>query len=117
MNILLTGGTGYIGSHATVVMAEAGHQVVLFDNLSNSKRCVVQRLEKIIGKKIPFVEGDVRDTALLEKTLRDFNVEAVIHFAGLKSVAESVKNPIDYYANNVQGSISLVQAMKVCKYQ
>ena len=95
-------------------MVEAGHQVVLFDNLSNSKPDVVQRLEKITGKKIPFVEGDVRDTNLLEKTLRDFNVDAVIHFAGLKAVAESVRNPIEYYANNVQGSIILLQAMKSC---
>ena len=114
MNLLLTGGTGYIGSHAAVVMAEAGHQVVLFDNLSNSKLDVVQRLEKITGKPIPFVEGDVRNTALLEKTLRDFKVDAVIHFAGLKAVAESVSDPIEYYANNVQGSISLLQAMKAC---
>jgi UDP-glucose 4-epimerase len=114
MNLLLTGGTGYIGSHAAVVMVEAGHQVVLFDNLCNSKPDVVQRLEKITGKVIPFVEGDVRDTALLEKTLRDYKVDAVIHFAGLKAVAESVKNPIEYYANNVQSSISLLQAMRAC---
>ena len=95
-------------------MVEAGHQVVLFDNLSNSKPDVVQRLEKITGKNIPFVEGDVRDTKLLEKTLRDFKVDAVIHFAGLKAVTESVRNPIEYYANNVQGSISLLEAMKFC---
>jgi UDP-glucose 4-epimerase len=113
MNILLTGGTGFVGSHATVVMVEEGHQVILFDNLSNSKLDVVQRLEKITGKKIPFVEGDVRDTKLLEKTLGDFKVDAVIHFAGLKAVAESVMDPIKYFANNVQGSISLLQAMKV----
>lgn len=93
-------------------MAEAGHSVVLFDNLSNSKPDVVQRIEKITGKSIPLVEGDVRDTALLEKTLRDFKIDAVIHFAGLKAVAESVQNPIEYYANNVQGSISLLQAMR-----
>lgn len=114
MNLLLTGGTGYIGSHAAVVMVEANHQVILFDNLSNSKPDVVARLEKITGKKIPFVEADIRDTAILEKTIRDFKVEAVIHFAGLKAVAESVQNPIEYYANNVQGSISLLQAMKSC---
>jgi UDP-glucose 4-epimerase len=114
LNLLLTGGTGYIGSHAAAVMLEANHQVILFDNLSNSKPDVVARLEKITGKKIPFVEGDIRDTALLEKTIRDFKVEAVIHFAGLKAVAESILNPIDYYANNVQGSISVLKAMKSC---
>ena len=114
MNLLLTGGTGYIGSHAAVVLFAAGHQVVLFDNLCNSKRDVVQRLEEITGKKISFIEGDVRDTALLEKTLRDFKVDAVIHFAGLKAVSESVRDPIEYYANNVQGSVSLLQAMKAC---
>ena len=114
MKLLLTGGTGYIGSHAAVVMVKAGHNVVLFDNLSNSKSDVVKRLEKITGKNIPFVEGDVRDTALLEKTLGDFKVDAVIHFAGLKAVAESVQDPIGYYANNVYGSVSLLQAMKTC---
>jgi UDP-glucose 4-epimerase len=95
-------------------MLEAGHQVVLFDNLSNSKPDVLQRLKKITIKPIPFVEGDVRDSKLLEKTLKKFKVDAVIHFAGLKAVAESVKDPIEYYANNVQGSISLLRAMKKC---
>ena len=95
-------------------MVEAGHHVVLFDNLSNSKPDVVQRIEKITGKNIPFVEGDVRDSKLLEKTLRDFKIDAVIHFAGLKAVAQSVRNPLEYFANNVQGSISLLQAMKAC---
>ena len=95
-------------------MAEAGHQVILFDNLCNSQSDVVQRLEKITGKNIPFVEGDVRDTDLLEKTLKGFKIDAVMHFAGLKAVAESVKSPVEYYANNVQGSISLLQAMKAC---
>ena len=75
---------------------------------------MVQRLEKVTGKNIPFVEGDVRDTKLLEKTLKEFKVDAVIHFAGLKAVTESVKNPIEYYANNVQGSISLLHAIESC---
>ena len=117
MNILLTGGAGYIGSHAAVVMVKAGHQVVLFDNLSNSKPDVVQRLEKITGKNIPFVEGDVRDTKLLEKMLKEFKVEAVMYFAGLKAVTESVKNPIEYYANNVQGSISLFPRDRILQHQ
>ena len=114
MNLLLTGGTGYVGSHAAVVMSEVGHQVVLFDNLSNSNLGVVKRIERITGTKIPFVEGDIRDTTLLEKTLRDFKVDAVMHFAGLKAVAESVHNPLKYYENNVQGSISLLKAMRTC---
>ncbi len=112
MNILLTGGAGYIGSHTAVVLAEAGHEVVLLDNFCNSKKSVLDRLEKILGKVLPCVEGDVRDTALLAKTLQDYKIDAVIHFAGLKAVGESVANPVLYYANNVQGSISLLQAMQ-----
>ncbi len=112
MNILLTGGTGYIGSHTAVVLAEAGHEVVLLDNFCNSKKSVLDRLEKILGKVLPCVEGDVRDTALAAKTLQDYKIDAVIHFAGLKAVGESVEKPIEYYANNVQGTISLLEAMK-----
>lgn len=111
MNILLTGGTGYIGSHTAVVLAQAGHQVILFDNLCNSSQDVVGRLEKILGAAIPFVEGDVRDTALLLKTMRQYQIDSVIHFAGLKAVGESAANPVLYFANNVQGTISLLQAM------
>lgn len=112
MNILLTGGTGYLGSHTAVVLMQAGHHVVLYDNLCNSKACVVQRLESITGKPVSFVEGDVRNTRLLTKTLEAHDIEAVVHFAGLKAVGESVAHPIDYYANNVQGSIGLLQAMQ-----
>lgn len=111
MNILLTGGTGYIGSHTAVVLTQAGHRVVLYDNFCNSQPDVVQRLEKITGQPITLVEGDVRDTALLTETLKTHAIAAVIHFAGLKAVGESVAKPIDYYANNVQGTISLLQAM------
>lgn len=111
MNILLTGGTGYIGSHTAVVLTQAGHRVVLYDNFCNSQPDVVQRLEKITGHPITLVEGDVRDTALLTETLKTHAIAAVIHFAGLKAVGESVAKPIDYYANNVQGTISLLQAM------
>lgn len=113
MNILLTGGAGYIGSHMTVVLIKAGHRVVLFDNLSNSKPDVLSRLKMVCGQDIHFVEGDVRDTPLLIQTLRLNSIEAVIHFAGLKAVGESMANPIDYYANNIQGTISLLQSMKV----
>ncbi len=112
MNILLTGGTGYIGSHTAVVLIEAGHNVVLFDNLSNSRHDVVDRLEKITNQSLTFVEGDIRDSSLLSKTIKDFQIDAVIHFAGLKAVAESVLDPLKYYDNNVVGTIKLLEAMQ-----
>jgi UDP-glucose 4-epimerase len=112
MNILLTGGTGYIGSHTAIVLIEAGHKVVLFDNLSNSQKDVVSRIEQITGKAIPFVEGDVRDTLLLSETIKDYQADAVIHFAGFKAVAESVEKPILYFDNNVGGTVSLLKAMQ-----
>jgi len=112
MNLLLTGGTGYIGSHTAIVLSELGHQVVLYDNLSNSSDSVLEKLNKIIGHQFRFVRGDVRNTQLLATTLAHYCIDSVIHFAGLKAVAESVKNPVEYHANNVQGTISLLQAMK-----
>ena len=112
MNILLTGGAGYIGSHTAVVLSQAGHEVVLLDNFCNSNPSVLERLQKILGKALPFIEADVRDTDVVERVLREYKIDAVIHFAGLKAVSESVANPILYYANNVQGSISLFQAMQ-----
>jgi UDP-glucose 4-epimerase len=112
VNILLTGGAGYIGSHAAVVLSQAGHEVVLLDNFCNSRKSVLDRLEQILGKALPCVEGDIRDTALVTKALIDYKIDAVIHFAGLKAVSESVEKPIEYYANNVQGTISLLEAMK-----
>ncbi len=112
MNILLTGGTGYIASHTAIVLLEAGHKVVLFDNLSNSCLTVVEKLENITNQIIPFVEGDVRNTLILSKTIRDYHVDAVIHFAGLKAVGESVEKPIEYFDNNVGGTISLLEAMQ-----
>ena len=111
MNILLTGGTGYIASHTVVTLTNAGHKVVLYDNLINSNASVVGKLEKITGVKLPFVEGDIRDTDLLASTLKSYGVEAIIHFAGLKAVGESVRNPLEYYDNNVGGTISLLKAM------
>ena len=114
MKILLTGGTGYIGSHAAVALVEAGHQVVLLDHLSNSQVAVLDRLERILGHRVPFVEADIRDTDTMIRTMRDHGIDAVMHFAGLKAVGESVKEPINYYANNVQGTISLLQAMDAC---
>ena len=112
MNILLTGGTGYIGSHAAVTLLQAGHEVILLDNLSNSDKSVVERIERITGKSVTFVQGDVRDVTLTTQALQQYAVEAVIHFAGLKAVGESVANPVLYYANNVQGTINLLQAME-----
>ena len=112
MNILLTGGVGYIGSHTAVSLIEAGHDVVLFDNLSNSDASVLGRLEKITRKKICFIEGDIRDFELLSKTLKEHKIEAVMHFAGLKAVGESVQDPLRYYDNNVGGSLSLIHSMQ-----
>ena len=111
--VLITGGTGYIGSHTAVVLLQAGYRVVLYDNLSNSSAAVLENLEKITGQSITFVKGDVRDTPLLKDTLASHNISAVIHFAGLKAVGESVEQPVHYYANNVQGTISLLQAMQL----
>ena len=95
MNILLTGGMGFIGSHTAVVLIEAGHDVVLFDNLSNADRSVLDRIETITGRRPVFIEGDIRDAAAMEKALD--GVDAVIHFAGLKAVGESVSKPVEYY--------------------
>lgn len=112
MNILLTGGTGYIGSHTAVVLSQAGHDVVLLDNFCNSSPSVLGRLQKILKKELPCIETDVRNTDIVENVLREYKIDSVIHFAGLKAVSESVVNPVLYYANNVQGSISLLQAMQ-----
>ena len=112
MNILLTGGAGYIGSHTAIALSEAEHQVVLLDNFCNSRKSVLERLQKILGRRLPCIEGDVRNTALVTKTLQDHKINAVVHFAGLKAVGESVEKPIEYYANNVQGTISLIEAMR-----
>ena len=112
MNILLTGGAGYIGSHAAVVLSEAGHLVVILDNFCNSHRSVLERLARVLGKVVPCAEGDIRDTALVKKVLKDYQIDAVMHFAGLKAIGESVQNPIDYFDNNVGSTISLLQAMR-----
>jgi len=115
MKLLLTGGTGYIGSHTAVVLSQAGHEVVLLDNLCNSKPSVVTRLQTIVGKPLPFVQADVRDTERVTDTLKTHGIQAVIHFAGLKAVGESVAKPLDYFANNVQGTVSLLQAMQAAQ--
>jgi len=112
MQVLLTGGTGYIASHTAVILIEAGYNVVLFDDLSNSHEDVVNRIHTITGQSPAFIQGDVRNTELLSQALKKYNVDAVIHFAGLKAVGESIEKPIDYYDNNVAGSISLFQSMR-----
>jgi len=112
MRILLTGGTGYIGSHTAITLSEAGHDVILLDNLYNSQIKVLDRIEEILNKKIIFYKADVRNTDLVTEILKKEKVDAIIHLAGLKAVGESWKKPIDYYRCNVGGSISLASAMK-----
>jgi UDP-glucose 4-epimerase len=111
MNILLTGGAGYIGSHTAVALIAAGHHPVLLDNFSNSHPRVLERLETITGKKMVCVHGDVADASLVEKTLREHAIDAVIHFAAFKAVGESVEQPLKYYTNNIGGLLGLVSAM------
>ena len=110
--ILITGGTGYIGSHTAVQLLEADYQVIMLDNLSNSKADVVQRVEKISGKKVSFIQGDIRDDQCLHQVFQNYPIDAVIHFAGLKAVGEGQSQPMRYYENNVSGSLSLFQAMQ-----
>jgi UDP-glucose 4-epimerase len=114
MKILVTGGTGYIGSHTCVQLIDKGWQPVILDSLVNSKVSVIDRIESITGHRPPFIEGDVRDADLLGKLLLEHSIEAVIHFAGLKAVGESVAQPLRYYDNNVHGSVVLMQAMQQC---
>ena len=111
MNVLLTGGLGYIGSHTAVALCRAGHQVVIYDDLSNSRVEVVKSIEKITGAKITFVRGSVLDCSKLQKVFRDNSTDTVIHFAGLKAVSDSIISPINYYEVNVGGAISVVKAM------
>jgi UDP-glucose 4-epimerase len=115
MNILLTGGAGYIGSHVALVLRQAGYSIVIYDNLCNSSRLAIEHLKKIIDSEVVFVEGDIRNTPLLETTIRNHRINAVIHLAGLKAVGESVELPFEYYENNVQGTISLLRAMAAVK--
>jgi UDP-glucose 4-epimerase len=110
--ILLTGGAGYIGSHTGVALLEAGHEVLVLDNLSNSSRLAVERIARICGKAAGFVEGDVRDAALLDRLFAEHPIRAVMHFAGLKAVGESVDKPLEYYDNNVRGTLELLAAMR-----
>lgn len=112
MNILITGGAGYIGSHTLISLAEAKYKFVVFDNLSNSSKKSIKRVEKIIKKTIAFEEGDIRDKKALDKVFKKYKIDSVIHFAGLKAVGESVKNPLEYYDNNIVGTLKLLEIMK-----
>lgn len=112
MQVLVTGGAGYIGSHTVIELVHAGHSVVVVDNLSNSSRESLKRVERITGASIPFVEADVCDTAALERIFGDHDFDAVIHFAGLKAVGESVSRPLDYYRNNIVSTLSLCEVMQ-----
>ena len=112
MKILITGGAGYIGSHTLIELSNAGYKFVVFDNLSNSSKKSIKRVEKIIKTPIFFEEGDVRDKKALNKVFKKYKIDSVIHFAGLKSVSESVQNPLEYYDNNIVGTLKLLEVMK-----
>ena len=111
MKILVTGGTGFIGSHTCVELLDAGYEVVIIDNLSNSKKEVVSYIERITGKKVSFYENDVCDKDALRKIFNENNIDAVIHFAGYKAVGESVLKPLMYYRNNLDSTLSLLEVM------
>lgn len=111
MRILVTGGTGYIGSHTCVELLNEHNEVIIVDNLYNSKKEVVNKIEKITGKKVKFYEADVCDKGALENIFQENEIDAVIHFAGLKAVGESVKIPIAYYRNNIDSTLSLIEVM------
>jgi UDP-glucose 4-epimerase len=110
--ILVTGGTGFIGSHTCVALLEAGHDVLVLDNLSNSRASVMQRIGQVCGREPVFIEGDIRDKALLKNLFQKHTITAVIHFAGLKAVGESAEKPLEYYENNVGGTLDLLAAMQ-----
>lgn len=112
MNVLVTGGAGYIGSHTMVELLNAGHGIVCLDNLVNSKYEAVKRVESITGKKVKFYEGDDRDDAMLDKVFTENKIDAVINFAGLKAVGESCAKPLEYYENNIEGMLKLLFAMR-----
>ena len=112
MKILITGGAGYIGSHTLISLASAGYDFVVFDNLSNSSKKSIKRVEKIINKSIAFEKGDIRNSKALDKVFKKYKIDSVIHFAGLKAVGESVAQPLEYYDNNIVGTLKLLEVMK-----
>lgn len=111
MKILVTGGAGYIGSHTLVELIKAGKNVLVLDNLCNSSAESLNRVQQITGKAVEFVQGDIRDAALLERLFAEHKISAVVHFAGLKAIGESVQKPLEYYDNNLHGSLVLFNAM------
>ncbi|MDO4948085.1 MULTISPECIES: UDP-glucose 4-epimerase GalE [unclassified Fibrobacter] len=112
MNILLTGGAGYIGSHTIIELDKAGHSVVVVDNLVNSSEESLRRVAQIIGKPVPFVKADVRDAAAMNEVFEKYSFDACIHFAGLKAVGESVAKPLEYYENNMNATFVLLDVMR-----
>lgn len=114
MHVLLTGGTGYIGSHTAIALEEAGHEVALLDDFSNSKPAVLDRLRSIIGKELPFHEVDVTNENAVYEVLQSGSFDAVVHFASPKSVAASVANPLHYFKNGIGGTVALCRAMDLC---
>ncbi|MCH1511974.1 MAG: UDP-glucose 4-epimerase GalE [Acidimicrobiales bacterium] len=113
--VLVTGGTGYIGSHTAVALLEAGYQIVIIDNLNNSSKEVLSRIEEITGTTPPFVQADLRDTDTVHEVFEKYSVTSVMHFAGHKAVGESVENPSMYYANNIGSTLSLIEAMQAAE--
>ncbi len=111
MNILVTGGAGFIGSHTILALLKENYKVVILDNLSNSSEEILNRISLLIGQSVSFIKGDIRDYDLVFQSLMDYKIDAVVHFAGLKSVNESLSRPISYYDNNVNGTLSLCKAM------
>jgi len=109
--VLVTGGAGYIGSHTTVLLLEAGYEVVIFDNFSNSSRESIRRVERLVDKEIAVIEGDIRNEDDLQKVFDTYSIDSVIHFAGLKAVGESVEEPLKYYDNNINGTRVLCEVM------
>src|SRR5574344_550789 len=112
MKILVTGGCGYIGSHTCVELLDSSYEVVIIDNLSNSKVDSIDKIKKITNKEVTFYEGDVCDKVLLNRIFKENKIDAVIHFAGLKAVGESVAIPLKYYYNNLVSTINLCEVMK-----
>ena len=110
--ILVTGGAGYIGSHTCIELMKSGYEVVIIDDLSNSKKIAVDRIEQISGKKVTFYENSILDREALDKIFKAHKIDAVINFAGFKAVGESVSKPIEYYHNNIGGLIILLEAMR-----
>lgn len=114
MSILVTGGAGYIGSHTCLELLEQGYEVVVYDNFSNGHSEALRRVERLTGKTLKVIEGDIRDNARVRRALADNGCSAVMHFAGLKAVGDSVTDPGSFYLNNVYGTLSLFDAMKSC---